>query len=554
MAGKELDVLDEHGKDLSADTDDFYDDGHTDDPIRSGMIVAQSVLPELNERTLSRLETAKTPQEASTIASKTIAKACRKERKRILDEAHAEARKQSKRRKRRRSDDPKANDLLPRSTGPFVRLHGILSFGGAGLVDVPAHSTSTYRAGVLTPWLASGLTMFEGPLIGRETASGTPFRFDAWSPVRAGVTTSVNGMVVGMMGSGKSMFLKTLAIREISYGRHIIIMSDPKGEWVSVADAVGGQSVQVGHGNYLNPLDVGSRPSDLDDEHWLMDCRSRRSVALSGLVSSLREGVMPTSAEQSLLDAASEDMCAGLMTPTVTALVEALDGEWGRTRDVRGLNPTSRDQCCRSLILTLDKLVHGFLQGAFECESTIGIDPSSPMIVFDTSGIDGNDTVRRSVYTAALSALIDSILTAKDGLYRIIIAEEGWEVLSNPMLVDAWDKRMRMTGDWACSNWMLLHELADLEKFGDANSAQRKKVDGILTLSETKVIYRQSPSSLEYLAQLLPDLTDDEKYAIPRLERGVGLFRVGDKVRTLVHPIVSKTAYPVLNTDSGRFG
>ena len=68
------------------------------------------------------------------------------------------------------------------------------------------------------------------------------------------------------------------------------------------------------------------------------------------------------------------------------------------------------------------------------------------------------------------------------------------------------------------------------------------------------MIYRQSPSSLEYLAQLLPDLTDDEKYAIPRLERGVGLFRVGDKVRTLVHPIVSKTAYPVLNTDSGRFG
>ena len=521
-------------------------------PIRSGGMSFQTVLPAFNERSLSRLSVLPAGQPIPKAESRSISRAVRKARKETLKQA----RKQSmdRARKEARQEEKTSGDVLPRSTSPFRRIRGLFGFGGTGMLNLPSHSTSTYRAGVLTPWLASGVTEFEGPLIGKENTTGTPFRFDAWSPVRAGVATSVNGMVVGMMGSGKSMFLKTFAVREISYGRHIIIMSDPKGEWVRVAQAIGGQALSVGHGRYMNPLDIGRKPSGVDDTQWFMDCQSRRSVALSGLVSSLREGQVPSSAEQSLLDAAAEDMCLGRLKPTVTSLVEALDGEWGRTREVRGLNDLTRDQCCRSLILTLDKLVHGSLQGAFERESTIHVDPSAPIIVFDTSGIDSNDTIKRSVYTAALSSTIDSILTAKDGLYRLIIAEEGWEVLSNPMLVDAWDKRMRMTGEWACSNWMLLHELSDLEKFGPPESEQRKKIDGILTLSETKVIYKQSPSSLSYLAALLPDLTDDEKYAIPRLNRGVGLFRVGDKVRVLVHPVVSRTAYPVFNTDKGRFG
>lgn len=523
-----------------------------DTPIHSGIMSFRPVLPSFNERTLARIDKVPADGPIPTTMTRRISKAVRKARRNALKQV----RKQSTARTRteRRREERTGEDLLPRSTGPFRSLRGLFGFGGTGMLNLPAHSTSTYRAGVLTPWLASGLTEFEGPLIGKENTTGTPFHFDAWSPVRAGIATSVNGMVVGMMGSGKSMFLKTFAVREISYGRHVIIMSDPKGEWVRVAEAIGGQAVSVGHGSYMNPLDIGRKPAGLDDMKWFMDCQSRRSVALSGLVSSLREGQVPTSAEQSLLDAAAEDMCLGQLDPTVTAFVEALDGEWGRSRQIRGLNDTTRDQCCRNLILTLDKLVHGSLQGAFERESTINVDPSSPIIVFDTSGIDSNDTIKRSVYTAALSSTIDSILTAKDGLYRLIIAEEGWEVLGNPMLVDAWDKRMRMTGEWACSNWMLLHELADLEKFGPPESEQRKKIDGILTLSETKVIYKQSPSSLAYLSALLPDLTDDEKYAIPRLDRGVGLFRVGNKVRTLVHPVVSRTAYPVFNTDKGRFG
>lgn len=526
-----------------------------DEPLRSGGLSFRPVLPSFDERFLSKLGRIPSGQPIPKAEARHISKAVRKARKETLKQARDQSQSASRPKKsRQQQENQSREDILPRSTSPLRVLRGVFGFGGTGVLRLPSHSTSTYRAGVLTPWLSSGLTEFDGPLIGRENTTGTPFRFDAWSPVRAGVATSVNGMVVGMMGSGKSMFLKTFAVREISYGRHVIIMSDPKGEWVRVAQAIGGQAVSVGHGNYMNPLDIGRKPAGMDDVKWFMDCQSRRSVSLSGLVSSLREGEVPSSAEQSLLDAASEDMCRGILTPTITALVEALDGEWGRSREVRGLNAATRDQCCRSLILTLNKLVHGSLQGAFERESTISIDPSSPIIVFDTSGIDSNDTVKRSVYTAALSSTIDSILTAKDGLYRLIIAEEGWEVLSNPMLVDAWDKRMRMTGEWACSNWMLLHELSDLEKFGPPESEQRKKIDGILTLSETKVIYKQSPSSLAYLSSLLPDLTDDEKYAIPRLKRGVGLFRVGDKVRTLVHPVVSRTAYPVFNTDKGRFG
>lgn len=538
-------------------------DGHVEEkPIRSGRITSMSVLPELNDRQLKRLD-----RQARGLAHgedpqpvKGVDRAVAKARKRTVRDMRRMARKHDReafvaRRERERSA-PGA-ELLPRSRS----LATLVGFGhgmpGLNRIRVPKHSTSTLHAGVITPWLVSGDTLLDGPLIGMEYLTGTPFHFDAWTPYRAHLATSVNAIILGMMGSGKSVCLKTMALRECTWPRNprgVIVQSDPKGEWAAVADAVGGQTVHVGNGSYLNPLDMGERPANTDPSDWRLECAAQRGVALRGLIISIREGRAPSDDEKAMLSAACDAMGDGTCEPTVSALVDMLDSDWPLTAPIRGLASEERRETANGLIITLDEMVNGGLRGAFEHESTVDIDPLTPMLVFDTSTIPENDTIRRQVYTAAISSWIDRILSAKDGKFRIIIAEEGHEVLSNPELVSSWERRMRLSGDWACSSWMLLHELSDLEKFGEQGSEQRQKIDGILTKSTIQVVYNQSPSSMQYLTRVMGDVTPDERAVISKLPQGVGLWRIGDKVRTLVLPVMGHEAYEVFDQSKRRAG
>lgn len=79
------------------------------------------------------------------------------------------------------------------------------------------------------------------------------------------------------------------------------------------------------------------------------------------------------------------------------------------------------------------------MSGMFDKESTITLDPAAPIIVFDTSGPVFQDPTLKRVYTAAVSSWIDRLLQARDGLRRIIVCEEAWDLLSIP----SWSTRCR---------------------------------------------------------------------------------------------------------------
>lgn len=530
--------------------------------LRHAAMGSVALLPELDSRELADLD-AQARRFASDgdlpvlprRAARRLERSLRRAR-RTLERLERKTAENAARASRKARADGKGADQLPRETS----LRTLFGWGtgmlGSALVRVPWHSASTLAAGTLLPFLASGRSLLDGPVLGMEWMTGTPFRFDMWSPYRAHLTTSVNMIIVGQMGSGKSMCLKTLALRELGWARshrHVIVQSDPKGEWASVAAAAGGQTVSIGHGSYLNPLDVGDRPAGMDEGTWALETAAARGVALRGLIVSLREGEAPDGREKAMIAAACNAMGEGACPATVAGLVDLLNTDWPETADIRGLAAAHRRPTANSLTLTLDMLVNGTYRDAFEHESTVRIDPATPILVFDTRGQE-NDAVRRQVYQAAISAWVDRILAAKDGLFRIVIAEEGHEVLANPELVSAWDRRMRLSGDWACSCVMLLHELGDLSKFGAAGSEQREKIDGILTKSTVQVIYQQSASSLDEMHRLLPDLTGEEAAAIRGLHVGVGLWRIGTRVRVLVKPVMGPHAYGVFETSERRRG
>ncbi|MCI1218498.1 ATP-binding protein [Bifidobacterium crudilactis] len=422
---------------------------------------------------------------------------------------------------------------------------------------VPWHGASMPQAGLLDPFTVSGHPPFDGPLIGRSLLTGGVWRYDAWQPYQQGVATSVNGWVAGLMGSGKSLMLKAFATRETTmpWNRRIIIEGDPKGEWARVANAIGGQVVRVGRGAYLNPLDPGPRPAMRDARDWRGDVLAMQRDALASIGRALRPGTPSDPREQAVLSAAMLDHHSRDTTPTIAGLLDLLQSEWPERATIRGLDAGQARGAANRLLLLYDPLVHGAEAGAFEHESTIGIDPASPMIVFDTGSVTESNELRKRLYMAAMSANVERLCAQRDGRYRIVIGEEGHQLLANPELVKRWDWRMRMSGELGVSNWILLHELADLDKFAPPGSQTRIMIRGILTLSDTQVIYRQSAAGLKSLdGEFIPDLTDDERTAIRTMPAYGALWRVGGTIRDVVRVAVSPAAYETFNTDEHRGG
>ena len=97
--------------------------------------------------------------------------------------------------------------------------------------------------------------------------------------------------------------------------------------------------------------------------------------------------------------------------------------------------------------------------------------------MFDTSGPVFQDPTLKRVYTAAVSSWIDRLLQARDGLRRIIVCEEAWDLLSNPQLVDSLQTRQRSAGHWGCATWLIVHGVADTTQVFTAGSGLRGKVE-----------------------------------------------------------------------------
>ena len=139
----------------------------------------------------------------------------------------------------------------------------------------------------------------------------------------------------------------------------------------------------------------------------------------------------------------------------------------------------------------------------------------------------------KRVYTAAVSSWIDRLLQARDGLRRIIVCEEAWDLLSNPQLVDSLQTRQRSAGHWGCATWLIVHGVADMTQVFTAGSGLRGKVEQLMNLMETKIIYRQGGENIPLLNRLIPDLSEDELDQIPRF--GARLWHLAYRTRASTH-------------------
>lgn len=128
------------------------------------------------------------------------------------------------------------------------------------------HRASTLTFAAAYPFITESGLGHEGTYIGTDVFGSGAFSYDPWILYDKGIISGPSIVVIGTVGTGKSMCGKSLVARSITLGRKAAVASDPKGEWVAVANAVGGKVISVGPGRSarVNPLDAGPRPSCID--------------------------------------------------------------------------------------------------------------------------------------------------------------------------------------------------------------------------------------------------------------------------------------------------
>ncbi len=408
-----------------------------------------------------------------------------------------------------------------------------------GLLPPPHRgTTAALQAGY--PFVAEPGLGAAGAYIGQDLLGGA-FAYDPWELYRAGRVTSPNAVVIGQIGRGKSALVKTYLWRELVFGRQAWVV-DPKGEYGVLAERCGVRAIRLEPGGQvrLNPID----PPDGDPA----DAQRRQGELLASLAAaSLGRPLLPgerAAAEVALAAAAH----AG--PPTIPGVVRRLLEPDHASAASLHTTVGRLAEDGRDVALELRRLADGDLRGMFDGETTEGIDLTAPVVVLDLSAVYSSSAL--GILMTCATAWLQAALRAGDGVHRIVVVDEAWAVLSDVAIARWLRASAKLSRAFGVATMVVVHRLSDLTAAGDQGSEQVRLARGLLADVETRVVYGQPPSEVE-AAQDLLGLSDTEAGLLPRLPRGVALWKVG--LRTfLVEHRLGRMERAIVDTDARMTG
>jgi hypothetical protein len=308
------------------------------------------------------------------------------------------------------------------------------------------------------------------------------------------------------------------------FGRQAWVV-DPKGEYGPLAEASGATTLRISPGGSvrLNPLQTpGARESDGQ--------RRQAELLCSLAAGSLGRPLSPY--ERTAAELAMATVATRRGEPTLPAVVDALllpDSAAAASvhTDVASLAADGRE-----VALELRRLVRGDLAGMFDGPTTPGIDLASHLVVIDLSALYASPAL--GLLMTCATAWLQAALQHDDGIRRLVVVDEAWAILSNLAIARWLQAGFKLARAFGAANVAVVHRLSDLRAAGAEGSEQQRLAEGLLADSETRVIFGQPPSEVESATDLL-GLTSTEADLLPRLPRGVALWKVGQRAFLVEH-------------------
>lgn len=440
--------------------------------------------------------------------------------------------------------------LLPGTRAPITGLPRQKNMLGNISMNIHAARASTRTYALAYPFVTEGGMPASAVYMGQDASGGGAFCADPWDWYAKGFITGASIVLIGTVGTGKSTCAKTLASRLVLTGRKCAVASDPKGEWVRVAEFLGGTVIAVGPGRSnarMNPLDSGQRPSmsthktPLSDSEWEGMKRGRRSSVLTAIATIMLGGRPILPAEHTALSRALDASTKRLETPTITSIIYDLRHPSEEVQSELGDHHSD-------MVHALGRMCEGDLAGMFDEESTVEFDPFTPMMVIDTSALQGASPDARKIANLCTSAWIEAAITNPDLGRWLVVYEEGWDTMSDPALLARMVTQWKIAREYGLVNMLIMHKIADLDMAGDEGSATRAMAKSLLADAEIRIVYRQEFGSLPETVRAL-GLSEPEAEQVKELPRGVGLWKVGGRA-FVVRNLMTKAEENVFNTSS----
>jgi hypothetical protein len=394
--------------------------------------------------------------------------------------------------------------------GPFGP--GIVTGGYWNLSPawVPAHQATSQHIAGIYPFTADAGLGHRGPILGVDLNADALWHFSPWEAyVDASDrgTFSTNILVLGAYRSGKSGTVKTLVTRSIAFGHQVVVPSDPKGEWVAVAEAIpGGRVIRLGGGTgaRLNPLARGPRRSDTSDEQHEQMVTQRRIATLISLVEMALGGTRLTAVEHAAVHDAL-DRCITVTGdhPTLRGVYDQLGTIASETHsELRAHEGAVQPR------FVLRRFVEGDLSGLFEDESTVEFDQDAPIVVTDTSELFARGELAAQLTQVCSTAWIQAVISDRNAhRTRYVVREEGWRDMTSLASLQMFQQWLKLSRHYGISNIVILHKMGDLDAVGEAGSLERSLAYSVIGDIENKFIFRvnhQEQASLRDRLHLPP--------------------------------------------------
>ncbi len=384
----------------------------------------------------------------------------------------------------------------------------------------PLHAITTAHLGVVNPFTFNSEAAWRGLYIGEDLLGGQ-FCFDPFEMCAGGFLTNPNMIVLGQLGRGKSALVKTYLWRQVALGRRAWVL-DPKGEYSALAEAAGTRAIHLAPGGNvgINPLEA---PPGSEVGPVSLLC-SMAEVGLGRLI-----GPRERAAVEAAVEMAREGGRLHLRS-VIDALLDPSPSSALRLATTpRRLADDGRD-----VALELLHIVGSEGGGLFEGPTSSELDLDQPIVVIDLSDLYGSPLL--GTFMTCVLAWLSARIHTRSFPGTLIVVDEAWAVLAQLSVARWLQAAWKLARAWGVANLAVVHRPSDLTGAGGPSSPQAHLAGGLLADSETKVVYAQAPSEAE-LAGRLFGLSRTEVAALPRLARGVGLWKVGNRSFLVRHRI-----------------
>lgn len=400
----------------------------------------------------------------------------------------------------------------------------------------PAHRATTAHLQAAYPFLAEGGVGAHGTYIGRDLFGGS-YCHDPWELYHQGVVTGPNMVVLGQIGRGKSSFIKTYLWRSRVFGRKAWVV-DPKGEYGPLAEASGVRPLRVGPGLgvRLNPLGAAARSAE--------ERRRQGELLCSIAAGSLGRTLGPE--ERTAAELALAAVAARTGEPTLPSVIDAMLRPSPDSAALVHTDAATLARDGRQVALELRRLVEGDLAGMFDGRTTTAVDLEGPLLVLDLSAVYSSPAL--GILMTCATAWLQSVLQRDDGNHRFVVVDEAWAILHDVATARWLRAGFKLARAHGVAYIAVLHRLSDLKAAGAEGSEQQRLAEGLLSDSETRVVYGQPPAELDRAAELL-GLTSTEAALLPQLPRGLALWKVGTRSFLVEHRL-GRHERAIVDTDA----